>query len=192
MTNNWRENFEKKLIASEVVNEVVKTFPHSVMQQAVSDDGKWPIILHSSLQNTDVFTQLNTIHKVRGIFDIFSIVCHHLILVNNYVVLFTFGLFAIFIVSHACIRSRRRHKPYLISQQFVSFVFIFIPAFLVSGSIIESSVIFPKSAVAFLILAIRDISLQNDRFALEEKIVKRCVALKLRQLNYDDLHDLFF
>jgi hypothetical protein len=45
--------------------------------------------------------------------------------------------------------------------------------FLVSGRTNENSVIFPKSAVAFLILAIRDISSQKDRFALEEKIVER-------------------
>lgn len=45
--------------------------------------------------------------------------------------------------------------------------------FLVSGNIIENSVIFPKSAVAFLIISIRDIGSQNDRFALDEKIVER-------------------
>jgi hypothetical protein len=45
--------------------------------------------------------------------------------------------------------------------------------FLVSGNIIENSVIFPKSAVAFLILAIRDIASQKDRYALDEKIVER-------------------
>lgn len=33
--------------------------------------------------------------------------------------------------------------------------------------------IFPKSAVAFLILAIRDIASQQDCYALEEKIVER-------------------
>lgn len=44
---------------------------------------------------------------------------------------------------------------------------------LVSGTIIENSVIFPKSAVAFLILNIRDIVSKNDRYALDEKVVER-------------------
>ena len=37
------------------------------MQRAVGSDEKWPVIIHSSLQNTDIFTLLTTTHKGRGI-----------------------------------------------------------------------------------------------------------------------------
>ncbi len=59
---------------------------------------------------------------------------------------------------------------------FASSVFKVLVVFLVSGNIIENSVIFPKSAVAFLILAIHDIASQKDRCALDEKVVERYKA----------------
>ncbi len=40
----------------------------SYKMNAVSSDEKWPVIIHSSLQNTDIFTLLNAIHKTRGIY----------------------------------------------------------------------------------------------------------------------------
>lgn len=39
-----------------------------MQENSVSIDEKWPVIIHSSLQNTDLFTQLKDIHKVRGIY----------------------------------------------------------------------------------------------------------------------------
>ena len=53
--------------------------------------------------------------------------------------------------------------------------------FLVSGNIIENSVIFPKSAVAFLILSIRDIGSHKDRNALDEKIIERYFDLSIHK-----------
>ena len=33
----------------------------------VCNGEKWPVIIHSAFQSTDVFALLNTTHKVRGI-----------------------------------------------------------------------------------------------------------------------------
>jgi hypothetical protein len=55
------------------------------MQRAVGSDEKWPVIIHSSLQNTDIFTLLTTTHKGRGI-NIFQFI----------VVLFFFRVFRLF------------------------------------------------------------------------------------------------
>ncbi|XP_028396946.1 uncharacterized protein C1orf146-like [Dendronephthya gigantea] len=86
-----------------------------MQESSVCIDEKWPVIIHSSLQTTELFSQLKDIHRVR-----------------------------------------------------------------VSENIIENSVIFPKSAVAFLIFDIRDIESQNDQSgALDGKMVERFFTFSL-------------
>ena len=45
--------------------------------------------------------------------------------------------------------------------------------FLVSASVIDNSVIFPKSAVAFLILPIRELVVDASHFVLDEEVVDK-------------------
>lgn len=46
----------------------------------------------------------------------------------------------------------------------------------VSGSIIENTIIFPKSAVAFMVLPIREIASERNLYALDEQVVERLVC----------------
>lgn len=57
----WREKYVSKFSNMQPVSDSL-----------VCNDEKWPVIIHCSLQNTDIFTILNGTHKVRGIYIFFA------------------------------------------------------------------------------------------------------------------------